>query len=36
MAAVNIVHVPYRGSGLALTDLIGGQVQVMFAAADSI
>ena len=36
MAVVDIVHVPYRGSGLALTDLIGGQVQVMFAAADSI
>jgi tripartite-type tricarboxylate transporter receptor subunit TctC len=36
MAAVNVVHVPYRGSGLALTDLIGGQVQVMFTPADSI
>ena len=30
MTGVNIVHVPYRGSGLALTDLLGGQVQVMF------
>jgi tripartite-type tricarboxylate transporter receptor subunit TctC len=31
MAGVNLVHVPYRGGGPALTDLIGGQVQVYFA-----
>ncbi len=31
MAGVDIVHVPYRGSSLALTDLLGGQVQLMFA-----
>jgi len=30
MAGVNMVHVPYRGSAQALTDLIGGQVQIMF------
>jgi tripartite-type tricarboxylate transporter receptor subunit TctC len=31
MAGVDMVHVPYRGQGSALTDLLGGQVQVMFA-----
>jgi tripartite-type tricarboxylate transporter receptor subunit TctC len=31
MTGVDMVHVPYRGQGLALTDLLGGQVQVMFA-----
>jgi tripartite-type tricarboxylate transporter receptor subunit TctC len=30
MAGVNLVHVPYRGGGPAMTDLLGGQVQVMF------
>jgi tripartite-type tricarboxylate transporter receptor subunit TctC len=33
MARVNLVHVPYRGQGPALGDLIGGQVQVVFATA---
>jgi tripartite-type tricarboxylate transporter receptor subunit TctC len=32
MIGVNLVHVPYRGLGPALTDLLGGQVQVMFAS----
>jgi tripartite-type tricarboxylate transporter receptor subunit TctC len=31
MAGVNMVHVPYRGAGPAVSDLLGGQVQVMFA-----
>jgi tripartite-type tricarboxylate transporter receptor subunit TctC len=31
MAGVNLVHVPYRGQGPALSDLLGGQVQVLFA-----
>jgi tripartite-type tricarboxylate transporter receptor subunit TctC len=30
MTGVNMVHVPYRGNAPALTDLVGGQVQVMF------
>lgn len=31
MTGINMVHVPYRGVAPALTDLIGGQVQVLFA-----
>jgi len=32
MTGVSMVHVPYRGGAPALTDLIGGQVQIMFDA----
>src|SRR3984893_4808266 len=35
MAGVDMIAVPYRGEGPALTDLIGGQVQVMFAIMPS-
>jgi tripartite-type tricarboxylate transporter receptor subunit TctC len=35
MAGVDLQHVPYRGSTPALTDLIGGQVQVMFDVTPS-
>src|SRR5262249_32899049 len=35
MAGVDMVHVPYRGAGPALTDLLGGQVQVSFASMPS-
>jgi tripartite-type tricarboxylate transporter receptor subunit TctC len=31
MTGVNLVHVPYRGQGPAMTDLLGGQLQVIFA-----
>jgi tripartite-type tricarboxylate transporter receptor subunit TctC len=32
MTGTHMVHVPYRGDGPALTDLLGGQVHVMFAS----
>src|SRR6516164_4260418 len=35
MAGVNLVHVPYRGAGPALVDLLSGQVQVMFPTMSS-
>jgi tripartite-type tricarboxylate transporter receptor subunit TctC len=35
MTGINLVHVPYRGAGPALVDLLGGQVQVMFASMSS-
>jgi tripartite-type tricarboxylate transporter receptor subunit TctC len=30
-----MVHVPYRGAGAALTDLLGGQIQIMFDSIPS-
>src|SRR5262249_26598770 len=35
MTSVNMVHVPYRGLAPALTDLLGGQVQVGFGSVPS-
>lgn len=35
LAGVKLQHIPYRGSAPAMQDLVGGQVQVMFADAPS-
>jgi tripartite-type tricarboxylate transporter receptor subunit TctC len=35
MSGVKLLHVPYRGESLAMTDLIGGQAQIVFATTGS-
>ena len=35
LAGIDITHVPYKGVAPALTDLVGGQVQVMFTGTSS-
>jgi tripartite-type tricarboxylate transporter receptor subunit TctC len=35
-AGIDIVHIPYKGSAPALTDLIGGQIQIMFDPLQSV
>jgi tripartite-type tricarboxylate transporter receptor subunit TctC len=35
MAGINLVHVPYRGAGPALADLLGGQVDLLFGGMAS-
>lgn len=35
MTGLNMVHIPYKGSAPAITDLIGGQIQVMFDGGTS-
>lgn len=36
MAGINLTHVPYKGTGPALAELLGGQVSVMFASTASV
>jgi len=36
LAAIDLLHVPYRGSGPAVVDLIAGRVSIMFDAAPSL
>ena len=35
-AGINIIHVPYKGAAQATTDLVGGQIQLMFGPAVAI
>src|SRR5262245_5948855 len=35
VAGVNLVHVPYKGGGPAMADLVGGQINLVFATAAS-
>src|SRR5205807_5423431 len=36
MAGVELLHIPYKGTGQALTDLLAGQVDLMFAPSQTV
>jgi tripartite-type tricarboxylate transporter receptor subunit TctC len=36
LAGIDMLHVPYKGTGQAVTDLLAGQIDVMFAPAQSV
>ena len=36
MAGVDLLHVPYKGTGQAVTDLLGGHIQLMFAPTQTV
>jgi len=36
MAGVDMVHIPYKGTGQAVTDLLGGQIDLLFAPAQTV
>jgi tripartite-type tricarboxylate transporter receptor subunit TctC len=36
MAKVDLLHVPYKGTGPAVTDLLGGQIDLLFAPAQAV
>src|SRR4051812_18249190 len=36
MAKVELLHVPYKGTGPAVTDLLGGQIDLLFAPAQAV
>ena len=35
-AGIDMMHVPYKGTGQALTDLLGGQIELMFAPTQTV
>jgi tripartite-type tricarboxylate transporter receptor subunit TctC len=36
LSGTHILHIPYRGAGPALTDVLGGQIDMMFATASAV
>jgi len=36
LAGIDMLHVPYKGTGQAVTDLLGGRIDVMFAPAETV